>query len=81
LRESVRDSFAARSRLDCRESLRDEASVRPRLSADFEDLAAALLEALDAACEEGAAMKKMVEIKNAVRLRERNFRVIELFLA
>ncbi|PYS81282.1 MAG: hypothetical protein DMF67_17430 [Acidobacteria bacterium] len=77
----MRDSFAARSRLDPRESLRDEASSRPRRPAGFEDLAAALLEALDAACAEGAAMKKIVEITNAVRLRERNFRVIELFLA
>jgi len=44
-------------------------------------LAAALLEALDAAREGGAAMKKIAEIRNAVRPRERNFGVIELFLA
>jgi hypothetical protein len=51
------------------------------LAADFEGLAAALLEALDAACDGGAAIKKTAEMMNAARPRERNFGVIELFLA
>jgi hypothetical protein len=81
-RRSSRRRSAARSRFDPRESLREEASARPRLPDCFEGLAAAFLDALDAArAEAGAVMKKIAEMMKAVRPRERNFGVIELFLA
>src|SRR5947209_4212249 len=76
-----RRASAARSRLDWRESRRDEASARPRLPFEAAAFAAAFLDALDAALAEGVLKRMIVEMANATRLRERNFRVIELFLA
>jgi hypothetical protein len=76
-----RRASAARSRLDRRESLRDEDSARPRLPFEAAAFAAAFLDALEAALAEGVLKRMIVETANAIRLRERNLGVIELFLA
>jgi hypothetical protein len=63
-----------------RESRREEAASRPRLPFE-DDLAGAFLEALWEALAGDELNRMMVETAKAIRPRERNFRVIRLFLA